>query len=375
MYPSRKQIKKYIDPYRKKLYIRGNIERDIMQEENIRIAIDAMGGDHAPGITVEGACQISMELPVKLILIGDEKLISSELEKHEYHADRIRIVHTPDAISMQESPKQAIAAKPDASVLLAAKLLRDGEADAMVSAGSTGAVILSAASYIPRIPGVKRTALGTLIPTLNEKGGDDIYSLMLDIGANVSNTPDDLVHFAYMGISYKKKLLNISSPTVALLNIGAEDHKGNETMKTAYKLLSSRPDINFIGNVEGNDLVKGRVDIIVSEGLSGNIAVKTMEGVAETVKKLAGKAMRGKLSWKLGLLLLSGGIKKVMKVAGYEAFGGAPVFGFDRLVVKCHGRSTALAFANGIKLAVRAVNDNMIPLMRDAISKYESEKM
>jgi len=345
-----------------------------MQEKNIRIAIDAMGGDYAPAITVEGACRVSLESPVQLILIGDEKRIGDELEKHEYNKDRIRIVHTPDAISMKESPKQAIAEKPEASVLLAARLLRDGEADAMVSAGSTGAVILSAATYIQRIPGVKRTALGTLIPTLNEKGGSDIYSMMMDIGANVSNTPDDLVHFAYMAISYKKKMMHVPSPTVALLNIGAEDHKGNETMKTAYRLLAARQDINFIGNVEGNDLVKGRADIIVSEGMSGNIAVKTMEGVAEAVKKLAGKAMHGKLIWKFGLLFLSGGIKKVMKVAGYEAYGGAPVFGFDRLVVKCHGRSSALAFTNGIKLAVQAAREDMIVQMRDAISKYELEK-
>jgi phosphate acyltransferase len=345
-----------------------------MNNEKIRIAIDMMGGDHAPKITVEGACNMSLESPVQLLLVGDETLIRNEMEKHACRNENIRIIHTPDSISMQESPKKAINEKPDASVLLAARLLKEGKADAMVSAGSTGAVILAAATHLNRIPGVKRTALGTIIPTLNEKKRADIYTMMLDIGANVSNSADDLVHFAYMGISYKKKMMNVASPSVGLLNIGAEDHKGNETMKTAYRILTSRPDIDFIGNIEGNDLVKGAADIVVAEGMSGNIAIKTMEGASEAVKKIAGMAMRGKLIWKLGLLCLSGGIKKLMKAANYEEYGGAPVFGFDRLVIKCHGRSSAYAFKNGIAVAIRAVQDDMIGIMRDSISQYEVEK-
>jgi glycerol-3-phosphate acyltransferase PlsX len=338
------------------------------------IVIDAMGGDHAPGITVDGTCQMAAESHAHFILVGDQSKIQIELGKHTYNKDQISIVHTPDQITMEDSPKQAIKDKPNASVLLAAKILSEGKADAMVSAGSTGAVILSVANYIQRIPGVKRTALGTLYPTMKGKKDSSVFSLILDVGANVSNAPDDLVHYAYMGTAYVKEVLKIKEPSVGLLNIGAESHKGNDTMKGAYKLLSSRKDLHFIGNVEGNDLSAGKADVVVCEGMVGNIAMKTMEGVSESVKKLGKMALKGKLSWKLGLLLLSGGIKKVMKVASYEEYGGAPIFGFDKLVVKSHGRSNAFAFKNGIRVALEAVENDMMGVVRDSISKFEAEK-
>ncbi|MDZ7821308.1 MAG: phosphate acyltransferase PlsX [Candidatus Marinimicrobia bacterium] len=296
--------------------------------KNITIAVDAMGGDHAPRITVEGACRMTLESPVNILLIGDEGWINGELEIHKYNRDRIRIVHTPDVITMEDSPKTAVREKPEASVLLAAKYLRDGKADAMVSAGSTGAVILSTAMYIKRIPGVRRTALGIIYPTLSTLKRSNMHSLMLDIGANVANTADDLVHFAYMGVSYKKKVLQADDPAVGLLNIGAEKHKGNETMKEAYRLLASRSDLNFIGNIEGNELMSGKADVVVSEGLTGNIAMKTMEGTSDAVKQFMMKPiMEGGLISKLALSCLSGKIKNAMKFASYEEYGGAPPSG------------------------------------------------
>ncbi len=345
-----------------------------MSNSKIRIVIDAMGGDHAPGITVAGACQMTLESPAHLILVGDESKIKQELTKHKYNEEQIEIVHTSEMITNEDSPKVAIKEKPNASVRLAAKMLREGRADAMVSAGSTGAVVLSVALQIKRIPGVRRTALGTIYPTLNEQKRSKIFSLLLDIGANVVNSPDDLVHYAYMGISYKKKILKVENPTVGLLNIGAESHKGNETMKAAYQLLSSRDDINFIGNIEGNDLMKGKADVVVTEGLTGNIAMKTIEGTSEAVKKLAKMAMKGKLIWKLGLLCLSGGIKEIMKVSSYEEYGGAPIFGYDKIIIKAHGRSTAYAFKNALKVAIQAAQDDVIGVMRESISQYESDK-
>ncbi|MFA6618612.1 MAG: phosphate acyltransferase PlsX [Candidatus Neomarinimicrobiota bacterium] len=344
-----------------------------MFEKQKIIVIDAMGGDHAPAITVDGTCQMAAECNAKFILLGDEVKIQNELRKHKYNKEQIIIEHTPDEITMEDSPKIAIKEKPNASVLLASKMLSEAKADAMVSAGSTGAVILSAATHIKRIPGVKRTALGTLYPTLKAKKDAPIFSFILDVGANVVNSPEDLVHFAYMGISYVKEVLKIENPSVGLLNIGAEAHKGNETMKAAYKLLSSRPDINFIGNIEGNDLSSGKADVVVTEGMTGNIAMKTMEGMSETVKKLAKMALKGKLSWKLGLLFLSGGIKKISKLASYQEYGGAPIFGFDKLVVKGHGRSDAYAFKNCIRVALEAVENDMIAFMRDSIAHFEEE--
>lgn len=344
-----------------------------MVKKTVTIAVDAMGGDQAPRITVEGACKATEEMDVRLILVGDEKKIRTELQKHNYDKEKIRLLHTAEEINMRESPRRAIQEKPGASVLLTAKLLAEGKAEAMISAGSTGAVVLAAAEHLQRIPGVKRTALGTIFPTLNVLKRPDIFSLILDMGANVSNSPEDLVHFAYMGMSYKQKIMGVPSPRVALLNIGAEEKKGNAEMRKAYQLLSGRPDIDFIGNIEGNELSSGKADVVVAEGMQGNIAIKTMEGTAEAVKKLGKMAYEGKCLWKLGLLCLSGGIKKIMKVASYEEYGGALLFGFDKIVIKSHGRSTAHAFMNGIKVAVRSVQDDLVPVMRESIRQFETD--
>ncbi len=337
------------------------------------IVIDAMGGDFAPAVTVDGTCQMAAESEAKFILVGDEAKIKAELLKHTYNKDQIIIEHTPDEITMEDSPKTAIKDKPNASVLLAARMLSENKADAMVSAGSTGAVVLSVGTHIKRIPGVKRTALGTLYPTMKERKDVPIFSFMMDIGANVSNSPEDLVHYAYMGMAYVKEVLDIKNPTVGLLNIGAEEHKGNETMKKAYKLLSARNDINFIGNIEGNDLLLGKADIVVTEGMTGNIAMKTMEGTSEAVKKLAKIASKGKFIWKLGLLFLLGGINKLTKIASYEEYGGSPLFGYDKLVVKSHGRSDAYAFKNGIRVALEAAEHDMIGMMRTTIAEFEKD--
>jgi len=345
-----------------------------MSKDKPVIIVDAMGGDFAPGIVIEGTCQMAAEHHAHFILVGDENRIKSELSKQTYNQDQISIVHTDEEITMEDSPRTAIREKKNASVLLAARMLKEGKGDAMVSAGSTAAVILAASLYIKRIPGVKRAAIGTIFPTLKEDRKASPYSVIMDVGANVSNTPNDLVHYAYMGKAYLEEVFDFKDPKIALLNIGAEEHKGNDTMKTAYKMLESRSDLNFIGNIEGNDITNGKTDVIVSEGMLGNVAMKSVEGVAESVKRLAKIAMKGKLVWKLGLLFLSGGIKKLLKVASYEEYGGAPIFGFDQLVVKSHGRCNAYAYKNGLRTALKAVEMDMIGFMRKSISKFEEEK-
>jgi phosphate acyltransferase len=345
-----------------------------VNNRNFRIVVDAMGGDKAPQITVEGVCLFLQRTPMHCILVGNEPVIRKELEKYPHDKDLIDIVHTEQEITMEDSPWNAIREKPDASLLIAVRMLAAGEADGMVSAGSTGAVILSAAKYLPMIPGVKRAALGTIYPTMNEQQHPHYYSLMLDIGANVNNQADDLVHYAYMGKSYMQYVFGVKDPRIGLLNIGAEAHKGNAAMREAYKLLSSRPDLSFIGNVEGNDLVRGRADVIVSEGMSGNIAIKTMEGAGEAVKALAKMAMEKKLLWKLGLLFLSGGIKRVQNVASYEEYGGAPLFGFNKPLIKCHGRSSGYAFMHGLRVTSEVLEHDMTGRMRTAIAGFEREK-
>jgi glycerol-3-phosphate acyltransferase PlsX len=253
-------------------------------------------------------------------------------------------------------------------------MLKEGKGDAMVSAGSTAAVVLAASLYIKRIPGVRRAAIGTIFPTLKEDKTKSPYAVVMDVGANINNTADDMVHYAYMGKTYLRELFDIEDPKIGLLNIGAEEHKGTDTLKEANKLLSSRDDLNFVGNIEGNDITNGKADVIVSEGIHGNIAMKSIEGVAESAKKLAKMAMKGKFIWKLGLFFLQGGIKNVLKYASYEEYGGAPIFGFDKLVVKSHGRCTAYAYKNGLRTTLNAVQSGMIDFMRDSISKFEADK-
>jgi phosphate acyltransferase len=340
---------------------------------NIKVALDAMGGDNAPAITVKGACQATLESPVHVILVGDEARIDAELKKHKYEASQIEIVHTPEQITMHDNPKQMLLKKPDASVAVAARLVGQHEADALVSAGNTGAVILSSARHIKRIMGVRKTALAAIYPTQNAQKREDIFSIILDVGANLHNTHHDLVHFAYMGATYASKVKNIESPTVALLNVGREEYKGGETLSKTHQLLSSIPNINFIGNIEGNELMLGLADVLVTEGLTGNIAIKTAEGVASAAKKLGKMASKQNPLYAIGFMFLYGGYRRLKSIVDYEQYGGAPVFGFERMVIKCHGRSGYRSIKNAIKLAAKSVRDDMTGIISTSIAAYEKD--
>lgn len=342
-----------------------------MEEHEITIALDAMGGDEAPAVTVQGAAEATLESPMKVLLVGDEKAIQKELKKHKYHADQLEIVHTPHQITMAENPKIAMDQKPDASVILATKLVSEGRAHALVSAGSTGAVILSAAKNITRILGVHKAALAASYPTHNIQKRHDIFSLLLDVGANIHNSHHDLVHFAFMGATYAKEIKKIDKPTVGLLNIGAEAYKGGEKLARTHAILKTLSDINFIGNIEGNQIMHGRADVVITEGLTGNIALKVMEGMASSVKQLGKQAFRQNVLWKMGLIMLSGGIRKLKDVTDYQEYGGAPIFGFDKMIIKCHGRSTSKAIKNGLKLAAKSVRDNITGQISNYITNYE----
>ena len=216
----------------------------------ISIAVDAMGGDNAPREIVHGAVLASKANPVRIFLVGDESTIKDELKQHDYSSDSLEIIHASDCISMDESPKRAVANKPNASVLVAASMVSNGKADAFVSAGSTGSVVLSAAKYISRIPGVKRPAIATVYPTLNEFKRDDHLALMVDVGANVESSAKELVQFAIMGSTYVTNVRGVGSPKAALLNIGEEETKGSEKIQTTYRMLKEIPSINFSGNIE-----------------------------------------------------------------------------------------------------------------------------
>lgn len=339
----------------------------------ITIAVDAMGGDWAPREIVAGAVLATQANPVRIFLVGDQDQIEALLESREYPAGSITVHHASQVISMAEGPRRAIQAKPDASILQAARLVAEGQAEALVSAGSTGSVVLSAAKYIPRIHGVRRTAIATVYPTLNEFKHDDHLALMVDVGANVECSAEELVQFTIMGAAFVADVRGVKQPTVALLNIGSEATKGGEKMQTTYKLLKDTPGINFVGNIEGKDILRGIVDVVVTEGFVGNIVIKTLEGAAHSMTHLTTLAFKTRFTWRLGLLMLRKGLNMLKEVTDYSEYGGAPLLGFEKIIIIAHGRSRAKAVANAIKVAGKCVRDRVCDRIADNIREFEVE--
>ncbi|MCF7807206.1 MAG: phosphate acyltransferase PlsX [Candidatus Marinimicrobia bacterium] len=338
-----------------------------------RLAVDGMGGDNAPHAIVEGVCQAAEAGNVEILVTGDEDLLQQELAQYPKVRQHIEIIHAADAIPMDAKPKEIFDKYPDSSMVKAAELVASGRADALISAGNTGALILSSAQTIPRIKGVHRTALAAVYPTSNELNRDDIFSLILDVGANIDVDRDHMIHFALMGNAYAQKVTGIEKPLVGLLNMGAENNKGGPKYVEVNRILEYLPQINFKGNIEGSDLMKGIVDVVVTEGFKGNIAVKTMEGVAEAAMGLGRLAFQKKLIWKLGMIMLSGGIRKIKKISDYQEYGGAPILGLESLVLKCHGRSTPRAIDNAIKLAIKCIRDDLVENIKESINAFEQE--
>ncbi len=339
----------------------------------IRVAVDAMGGDSGHKVVVRGAIRAAKANPVKIILVGNEKKLANALRKHKYEGDEIEIYNATEEIAMHDSPKASVETKSDASIVVAARLVGEGKADALVSAGSTGSVVLSAAKNIPRISDVRRTAIATVYPTMNESKRDDYLALLLDVGANVQCSSEELAQFAIMGAAYVSDVRGIPDPKVALLNIGEESSKGGEKMEETYKMLKNTPTINFVGNVEGKDILRGVVDVIVTEGFVGNIVIKTLEGAANTVGMLGKLAFKARISWKVGLILLRKGVAFIKQVTDYSEYGGAPLLGFEKMVIIAHGRSNAKAISNAIKLAGKCVRDDVCGQISRNIRSFERE--
>ncbi|MCF7886484.1 MAG: phosphate acyltransferase PlsX, partial [Candidatus Marinimicrobia bacterium] len=283
-----------------------------------KIAVDAMGGDNAPLEIVKGAAEISKNTDIRIVLVGDSEQIEKILKDEKYNKDQIEIVHTDEVITHHDSPKEALRRKRDSSLVLAAELCGQGDVHGMVSAGNTGAYVLSALKHIPRIEGVKKAAIASIYPTWNEENRKKTHSLLLDVGANIYYNVEEMVQIALMGMVYAADLEEIENPKVALLNIGEEPHKGGEPYRSVYKILDQMETVNFIGNMEGNDLLKGVADVVVAEGFVGNIVMKTIEGAASRILELGEYAHKEKLIWKLGLLALSGGIKQLKEFTDYS---------------------------------------------------------
>ncbi|MCA9772035.1 MAG: phosphate acyltransferase PlsX [Myxococcales bacterium] len=330
-----------------------------------------MGGDLGPAAMVRAACEITRETDIHCILVGDPDAIRPQLARFAFNEPQISLFPTLDAIGMHEDPKEAVRRKPTASVIKAARLVAGLKADAMVTAGNTGAAVLACHLNFPKLPGVRRTGLAAVYPTAPRPHNPDVFALLLDVGATVHCEADDLVYFAYMGSAYASKISKVPSPTVGLLNIGTEAHKGGPVLAEAHRLLKCAPGLNFIGNVEGMDIPKGTADVIVCEGMLGNVVLKMLEGVGEVVASLGAQAYKKRLLWKLGMIALSGGIKQVREATDYSSYGGAPVFGFERLCIKAHGRSNHVAVKNAIKVAAKAVRDDVIGHTERGILEFQ----
>ena len=309
----------------------------------IKIAVDAMGGDNAPSEIVKGAVEAVSERPdITVCLTGQEDIIKKELEKYTYKKEQIEIVPASEVIETGEPPVNAIRKKKDSSIVVGMNLVKRGEADGFVSAGSSGAILVGGQVIVGRIKGVERPPLAPLIPT--EKG----FSLLIDCGANVDARPSHLVQFAQMGPIYMEHVMGVKRPRVAIVNIGAEEEKGNALVKETFPLLKECPGINFIGSIEAREIPHGGADVIVCEAFVGNVILKLYEGVGATMISMIKKGMMSSLRSKIGALLIKPALKSTLKSFDASQYGGAPLLGLKGLVVKTHGSSKANEVKNSI---------------------------
>lgn len=323
------------------------IEEDEISEVNMRIAVDAMGGDNAPDCVVDAVVEVINNTDAGIILCGKESLLREKLSGRKYDEERLEIVDCDDVISDHDEPVKAVKQKKTASMVVCARLLAEGKADAMLSAGNTGALLASGLLIVGRIKGVMRPALATLLPTA--KGG----KLLIDAGANTNCKPQVLAQFGVMGSLYMKKLMGIENPGVGLVANGAEEEKGTALVKDAHMLLKEA-DLNFIGNIEGRDIMEGVADVMVTDGFTGNVILKTIEGMGAVINRNIKAIFKGNIINMLGALCVFGGLKRFKKSMDYREYGGAPILGLKKLVVKGHGSSDKKAILKALMLIVNS---------------------
>jgi glycerol-3-phosphate acyltransferase PlsX len=320
----------------------------------LTIAVDALGGDHAPKPEVEGAIRAVRSLDIKVALVGQRDVVCRELEKHAGYRDLpIRVVHAAERITMEDSPAKAARSKKDSSMHVGSRMVVSGEAGGFVSAGNTGACMAIAKMVQGKIRGVDRPALSGVFPSLS---GTPV--VMIDVGANVDCTPEMLAQFAVMGEIYSRSVLRVPRPRVGLLSIGEEEHKGNELTRAVTPLLKALP-LHFIGNVEGRDLYSGAADVIVCDGFVGNVALKVSEGLAEMVKGLLRESLEATITRKIGYVLSKAAFTDFRKRTDYAEYGGAALLGVKGVCIICHGRSDANAIKNAIRVAADFSSGNI----------------
>jgi phosphate acyltransferase len=333
-----------------------------------RIALDAVGGDHAPAAVIAGAIQAVGRFDLEVILVGPQNVVSSELRRQTGKRgvpERIRLVEAPEIIGMGEHPVSAVRTKRGSSIVIGLGLLSNGEADAFVSAGSTGAAMAAAVIQLKRIPGIDRPALATGFPT---KFGP---TLLLDVGANVEAKPQNLIQFAIMGSVYAEQVFAVRDPRVGLLNIGEEESKGHPVYQEANQLLQASP-INFVGNVEGKDIPAGVADVIVMDGFVGNVIIKLAEGMATNLMDIVRTEIRANPLSALFALGLIPAFRKVRRRVNYAEYGGAPLLGVNGVCIVAHGRSNPLAISSALRVASEAVSHRMLERIQAGLKAVEA---
>lgn len=326
----------------------------------MKIVVDAMGGDYAPQVVIDGTIAAVKEYNTEVILVGDEQRIKSLLKKSKYTGDKITVYPAQDVIGMSEPAATSIRRKRNSSIVVGVELVKDGLGDAFFSAGNTGAVVCAATLGLGLLPGIERPGIAIVTPTV--KG----ISLIIDVGANIDPKPTQLLQYGIMADAYFRYILNRSNPTVGLLNIGEEEAKGTEFMKSTHELLS-KSSLNFIGNVEGRDLFSGKCDVIICDGFVGNIALKVSESAVEAMQVFLKRHLLGNSLGKLGVLFLLPSLKRFKKELDYAEYGGAPLLGVNGVVIIGHGRSNAKAIKNAIRVAKEEVERKFNEKILEAI--------
>ena len=332
------------------------------------IAVDAMGGDSAPRAEVEGSVIAARELGLRVILVGREEAIKKELQKHPHAGLPIEIEHASQVISMDDSAAKSVREKRDSSIRVAARLVRDGKAQGVVSAGNTGAVMATVKITCGALPGVDRPAIAGVFPTSRGTA-----AIMVDVGANVDCKPQHLEQLAIMGEIYSRAIFGILRPRVGLLSIGEEQHKGNDLTREAYLRLEKLP-LHFVGNVEGRDLYNGKVDVIVCDGFIGNVALKISEGLVETIKYMLQEALSSTLSAKVGYVLSRQAFADFKKRLDYSEYGGAPLLGIKGCCIICHGSSNANAFKNAIRVAAEYAGARINQRIAEELALWKNKR-
>jgi len=329
------------------------------------IAVDAMGGDNAPEAVVKGALKaVNSFDDIILKLVGKKDLISNYLEDQSYNQERLQVINATEEITMEDSPAKAIRKKKDSSIVVASELVKKGDAEALIAAGSTGAAMSAGVLKVGRLKGIKRPAISTLFPTETKP------TLILDAGANANAEPEYLQQFALMGQIYAKKILNRDKPKIGLMNVGEEKGKGSKLTNEAFMLIDNDKRIdNFAGNIEGRDIFTGEYDVIVTDGFTGNVILKTTEGLAEFMFSLLKDALTSDLKSKLGAFLVKDNLKKMKNKVDYREYGGAPLLGLNGIVIIGHGSSDATAFFNAIRVARDTIKEQVVAEIASEIAR------